>query len=337
MGKLKQRADGRYRRTVNGHTFYGKSEREVNRKILEFTETAERGRTFSEVADEWWADAWERISPTSVRGYRCVKERATDFLGKKPIKSITPKDISAFLGTLARRGYAKKTVNNHKIVVSQIFKHAMTMGDVLYSPCGAVELPRGLETKKRRPATQDDEQTIRKTADVWIMPYMALMTGLRKGELLALQWKDVDFDNDVITVSKSLYYEGGTHIKSPKTEAGYRKVPLLAALKEELLKQRGKPNHYILSGEEKPLSQKRFRTKEKHYKEETGITCTMHQLRKSFSTIAVNAGVPPKTLQVILGHKQISTTLDIYTEVREESIKAAAEILNDSFKTKVPK
>ncbi len=331
MKKLKQRADGRYRRVVNGITFYGSSEREVNRKILEYTEKKEKGRPFDEVAEEWWKYAWEALSPTSVRGYRVCKEHAVDYFKKMSIKEITPRHITAFMTHLARQQYAKKTVSNHKIVLSQIFKHAIAEGDVMISPVTSTEIPKGLKTKKRRPASTDEETTIRKSAEIWIMPYMALMTGLRKGELLALQWKDINFKTNTISVFKSVYYEGGAHLKDTKTQAGMRTVPLLSDLKEELLKIKGKPNDYVLSGNDKPLSQKRFRTQEKHFKEKTGITCTMHQLRKSFSTIAVNAGVPPKTLQAILGHKQISTTLDIYTEVRKESLLKAAEILNQSF------
>ena len=101
---------------------------------------------------------------------------------------------------------------------------------------------------------------------------------------------------------------------------------------KELAPKIGAPENFILSDDgKKPLSQKRFRTLLKHYSEATGITSTMHQLRKSFATVAVKAGVPPKTLQAILGHKNISTTLDIYTEVRKESIDSAAEILNLEF------
>lgn len=334
---MKRRKDGRFVKTVDGKSFYGHTEREVMKKILEYERKKEKGATFAEVANDWWRDAWERISPTTVRGYKGALERSLVFFDKYYISEMTPRDISSFLNSLARKKLARKTVLNHKIVVSQIFKYAIAEGYVMHSPCDAVDLPRGLTETKRRPASESDEDTIRSSADVWIMPYMALMTGLRKGELLALQWKDIDFERNLITVSKSLYYEGGTYLKEPKTEAGNRKVPLLSGLKDELLKIKGKPNHFILSGDDKPLSQKRFRTQEKHYREQTGITCTLHQLRKSFSTIAVNAGVPPKTLQVILGHKQISTTLDIYTEVRNESLVAAADILNSTFENKAKK
>ena len=332
-----KRSDGRYvksvvdQRTGKKIYFYGKTEREVTQKMLEYTELVERGRTFAAVADEWWGEAYEVISPTSVRGYRVAKDTAVEAFGKMYIKDIAARDINVYLRRLAQKGYAKSTVKNYKIVLNRIFNHAIREGDVQYTPTQSVEIPRGLPQKRRTSASPEDEETIRKSADIWIMPYMALMTGLRKGELLALQWQDINFNENIIKVTKSLYYEGGCNIKSPKTESGNRIVPLLAPLKSKLEQMVGAPSDFVLSGSAKPLTQKRFRVLEKHYREKTGITATMHQLRKSFATVAVKNGIQPKILQAILGHKNISTTLDIYTDVRKESIDEAASLLNNAF------
>ncbi|MBQ8528493.1 MAG: site-specific integrase [Clostridia bacterium] len=330
MAKSTKRSDGRIVRTITDPRsgkrvyFYGSTEREINRKILDYTRKAEQGRTFAEVADAWWKIAYDAISPTSVRGYRVAKERAVKEFGSLPVSSIAPRDISAYLNRLGEQGYAKSTVKNYKIVISRIFNRALLDGDISFSPTVGVEIPRGLRAKKRTSATEDDEERIRKTADVWIMPYMALMTGLRKGELLALQWRDIDFNNRIITVSKSLYYEGGAHIKSTKTEAGTRIVPLLAPLAQKLLPLKKSPSDYVLSDTgDKPLSGKRFRTLLKHYQEQTGVTASMHQLRKSFATVSVKAGIEPKVLQSIMGHKNITTTYNIYADVRKDSIDDA--------------
>lgn len=333
-----RRADGRYVKTIVDQRtgkklyFYANTERELTQKILEYTDKAEKGRLFSEVAEEWWSEACEEISPTSVRGYRVAKEKAVAAFGTAHIREITARDINVYLRQLAKSGLAKSTVKNYKIVLNRIFNHAIREGDIMYTPTQGVEIPRGLPQNRRTAATPEDEDVIRRTADVWIMPYMALMTGMRKGELLALKWKDIDFDNNIIHVTKSLYYEGGSGIKEPKTESGNRIVPLLAPLKAELEKLKGPAENYVLSDDgSKPLSQKRFRTLDKHYKQKTDITATMHQLRKSFATIAVKNGVQPKILQSVLGHKNISTTLDIYTDVRKESIDEVADIMNKAF------
>lgn len=330
---MKRRKDGRYTKMVKGVIFYGNSTRELNRKIIEHEEANERGRTFACVADEWWGDAMERLSPTSVRGYRVAYERAVEEFGDAAIQLISARAVSAFLQRLARKGYAKSTVKNHKIVLSRIFNHALVTGDIYASPCQGVEVPRGLPVKRRRAASPEDEAKIRATANVWVLPYLALMTGMRKGELLALQWRDVDFESNTISVTKSLYYEGNAHIKSPKTDAGRRVIPLLSGLKAVLLPMKGKPTHYVVSDTgDKPLSQKRFRTLYKHYCEKTGVTATLHQLRKSFATVAVQHNIPPKVLQAIIGHKNIATTLDIYAEVRADALSDAAKVLDEALK-----
>lgn len=338
MSKSTKRSDGRIVKTIkNPHTgkrifFYGHSEREINKKILEYTRQTENGRTFAEIADAWWKSAYEVISPTSVRGYRVAKERAVKEFGHLRVCDITSRDISAYLCRLGDFGYAKSTVKNYKIVISRIFNRALLDGDINFSPTVGVEIPRGLHTKRRTSATEHDEERIQKAADVWIMPYMALMTGLRKGELLALQWRDVDFEQKVIRVTKSLYYEGGAHIKTTKTEAGTRIVPLLAPLASKLLQIKRAPDKYVISDTgDQPLSSKRFRTLLKHYQEQTGVTATMHQLRKSFATVSVKAGIEPKVLQSIMGHKNITTTYNIYADVRKESIDDAGTKLAALF------
>lgn len=340
---MSRRADGRFQKSITDPKtgkriyFYGTTEREVNRKILDYEEKCENGKTFAEVAGEWWREALEVISPTSVRGYRVAMEYAVKYFGDIYVKDITARDISRYLAKLASLGYAKSTVKNYKIVVSRIFHYALINGYVDFSPTVGVDIPRGLKQKRRTAAVEGDEEIIRRSAKMWIAPYLALMTGLRKGELLALQWKDVDFKRNVISVSKSLYYKAGAHIKEPKTESGKRIVPILKPLREELLARHEEiapsPEHYVVSDTgEKPLSQKRFRTLEKHFREDSGVTSTLHQLRKSFATIAVKAKLEPKVLQSIMGHKNIATTYNIYAEVREDSIAAAGDALSDLLK-----
>jgi site-specific recombinase XerD len=162
------------------------------------------------------------------------------------------------------------------------------------------------------------------------------MFGLWEDGNHTLNWvKDVNFEGNTITVNKSLYYEGGAHLKSTKTEAGERIVPLLAPLKEILLPIKKSPEDFVLGETKgKPLSQKRFRTLSKHYEEQTGVKVELHRLRHSYATIAVKNNVPPKILQTVLGHKNISTTMDIYTDVRKESIDMMGEILNDFYTKK---
>ena len=341
MGKATRRKDGRLVKTVTDQRtkkkiyFYGKSEKEINQKILQYNIAAEKGRTFNELSDLWWEETEERLAYQSRRTYNQAKKRADIEFNDVPIKNITPKDISLFLKRLANKDYAQKTILTQKMVINLVFKYAILERDIEYNPCYSIQIPKNLPKEKRSAATSQDEKIVRESAEIWIFPFIAIMTGMRKGEILALQWKDIDFDANTINVYKSVYYESDRAcIKEPKTKTGTRYVPLLQPLKAELMKiGPKKETDYIVSDTgEKPLSSRRFQTLMKSYKEQTGITCTAHQLRHSFATIAFECGVPVKSVQEILGHKQLSTTMDLYTDFRKKAMTDATDLLNEKFK-----
>ena len=334
---MKKRKDGRYVKMVDGVLFYGATEREVYRKIMEHTEKLVHGKTFEEVAEEWWQIEAEQLSPSTVRGYKKATERAVDFFGDMHIADVSAADITKFLHFLARQKYSKKTVKNHKIIVSRIMHFATVECYIKTNPARDAELPRNLAEKKRKAAPPTDEIKIRNTpVDDWQLPFVALMTGMRKGELIGLKWRDIDLDSGFIRVSRSVWYgDGGSHVKGTKTDAGDRSIPIVDPLadrlRELIQRDKPKPNHFVF-GTDVPLSEKAYRYRLKRYNEKHGVTSTLHQLRKSFATAAVDADIQPDVLKEIIGHKDISTTLNIYAEVRDHRIKSAGAALSESFK-----
>lgn len=335
---MKKRADGRCVKAITDPKtkkrvyFYGATMREVNMKILAHKNIAERGLTFGELSNLWWDIEVENLSPSSIKGYKCAAERITSTWRDWYISDITTSDINRFLTDLAKKGFAKKTVKNHKIIINRIFHFAVNQGSISTNPAREAEIPRNLKQTKRRPASVQDEEIIKASAEVWFLPYLALSTGLRKGELLGLMWQDVDLNKNIIHVKRSVYYNPNPIIKAPKTEAGVRAVPIIGPLRDELVKRKGKPNHFIFGGEE-PMTDKAYRYAYKKFQKETGITATAHQLRKSYATMAVDANVPPDVLKTIIGHRDISTTLNIYAEVRDYRIQEAQALLEAQFST----
>ena len=333
---MKKRADGRYRKIVDGKTFYGDTEREVYKKILAHTEKKARGADFNEVADEWWELEVQRLSPSTVKGYKKATERAKEFFEDMPIADITAADVTKYLHHLAREDFGKKTVKNHKIVVSRILHFATVECYIRSNPARDAELPRNLKQTKRHAAPPNEEAIIRNTPiDEWQLPLFALLTGMRKGEVLGLMWKDIDLDNGIIHVSRSIWYSGGRPIvKSTKTEAGTRTIPIVDLLRERIeimMKEGFDPNHYVFGDKDKPITEKAYRYRLKRYCETYGVSSSLHQLRKSFATAAVDAEIPPDVLKEIIGHKDISTTMNIYAEVREYRVKEAGKALSSAF------
>ena len=338
--KSTQRADGRLCRTITDPKthkrifFYGTTERELNRKILEYTSQRERGRTFKEVAEQWWEENYSQLSAQTQKGYNSAIQRVCEEFGTKYLEDIEPRDIQTFFRDMAFRKFAAKTISNHRIILNQIFNYAIVEGDIQYNPCTSIKIPKGCKKTVREAASTSDEEKILASNHEWLFPVVALLTGLRKGEILALQWKDIDFDNNVIHVYKSVeFISQEPRIKEPKTSAGTRTVPLLQVLKDRLLPVKGNPNHFLFSkdGGKTPLRNKQYDRAYAKYAEEVGIKCTAHQLRHSYATIAVEEDVNPKDLQNALGHADITTTMNIYAEARKKSVDKVAEKLNKRY------
>lgn len=338
--KAKERSDGRLCKTITDPRtgkrkyFYGKTQRELNKKILEYENKLESGRTFGELSELWWNEAEQDLASQTVGGYRACLKRANENYGDIPIKDIQPKDIQALFKKMALESFAQKTIANQRIVLNQVFNYAIIEGDIQFNPCASVRIPKGTKKTVRKPASHEDEARILSSDHPWLFPLVSLLTGLRKGEILALKWSDIDFEENTIEVTKSVeHINNRPRIKSTKTEAGNRFVPLLKILRSKLLPQKGKPDHYIFSddGGKTPLYKQRYNRLWELYAKEVGITCTSHRLRHSYATIAVEEDVKPKDLQNALGHADISTTMNIYAAARKRSVEKVAQKLDAKY------
>ena len=345
---MKKRADGRWQKQkmINGEKiFFYSSEktekaaiRDIENQMLAYTSGLKKGPLFNRVADLWWEIAEKNISYQTTKSYGASLKRAQEHFQKKHIKDMTVKEINAFLADMGREGFAHKTVANQKSVLSLIFEHAVSLGILEYNICRSVTLPKGLKRVERPPASEHDELLSMAAADDFLFPFISIYTGMRKGEILALQWKDIDFENNIIFVTKSIEHVSNVpRIKPPKTKAGNRMVPLLAPVKEKFLQISPRwPDDFIISedGGASPLTATKFRCMIKRFQKATGATCTSHQLRHSYATIAVENDLNAKSLQSVLGHKQISTTLNTYAAFRKKGLEKATEQLNSIFADK---
>ena len=155
-----------------------------------------------------------------------------------------------------------------------------------------------------------------------------LYTGIRRGEALALTYEDIDWENELININKSLYHKHNLpEIKSPKTESGVRSIPLLKPLKDVL--DPNKTGIIFANDSGDYLKASQVETKLKWYRRETGILCSPHQLRHEYATLLHEADIVDKDAQELLGHSQISTTKDIYMHITPRRLKQTAAKLNE--------
>lgn len=324
---MKKRKDGRYEQSIkaNGkrHVFYGRTQQEVHRKMIEFQEAKEKGPLFSTVADEWQDEEEKRVTFNAMKPYYAWVRRAKERFEGKRISEITPKHVNAYILSIADKGFAAKTVKGHLSVLNMIFRKAIIDGDIESSPAEMVSVPSGLKKTKRELPSDEDIMKIYKAKDApfWLYAFLVMHTGLRRGEALALTYQDVDREEMVIRINKSIWWDTHKHphIKDTKTEAGNRNVPLLPPLAEAL------PNldiGYIFPGDNSGImGEREYEKRWNEFIKSTGISCTAHQLRHVMATFCFEADLTEQDAQDILGHADISTTRKIYTHIRESRRK----------------
>jgi integrase len=210
------------------------------------------GPIFDEVADVY-EDVVRNMPYGTQKSYLPAIRRARKQFGRRRIKGIEPYEVSDYLKSIS--SMARTTVLNQKTVLNGVFQ---TWVD---SPkwhgnrntAKATTAPHGLRKGKRPPPTDEQIKTVK---DHYLDPdalpaVVYLCTGERKGEACGIQLKDVDFDENVIYITKHILHVGNSpHVlEGAKTEAGVRKIPLLQMLREALEPlRRHSPDTYILGG-----------------------------------------------------------------------------------------
>lgn len=340
---MTHRKDGRWQETltvtVNGRQirkyFYGATKQELLRKIAEWKakETAVKpGRPFAEIADEWWEQAQKELAAGSQRTYHPALVRSKDHFAQRDIRTITPAEINMFLRrAIKENGMSDKTARTQLMVCSMIFRFAVQSGDADFNPARDLEVPRNLKKERRDIASDEDIKRVKASWDApfGAFAYWALYTGLRRNELLALSWEDVDLKNRVIHVTKSCYrdIDGKTKVKTPKTASGIRDVPIVDRLAEKLTPGTG----LVFPAGDGYMSHGVFKNLWRRYAEATGVTCTPHQLRHAYATMLYEAGdkVSLEDAQYLLGHANLQTTADIYTHIRETKAEKIKQSMMD--------
>lgn len=357
------RSDGRYQgywRDERGvrHTVCDRDPERLHRRIEEKTRPTEI--TFRLIADGWKAEAVYEDKTWDC--YEAAYNRAVERFGDRVASTITTAEIYQQLKELAQQNYSARTVKAQRSVYSLIYKWAANdtryTQEITTNPAAMAALPKVAKKAVPRTAPEDDvvDQIRAKASEVpyGILATIYMNTGFRRGEALALQWKDVDFEKKRIDCSKSVTFSRGTmKVKAPKTEAGNRWVPLLPELEAALLPLRGDPNDFVLHCEDpkKPIVETTYRrwwlsyckamgfvtvTETPYTTPDRGIervkktykpTLTAHVLRHGYATMLFEADVDVYTAQQLLGHADVETTMSVYTHLRDRQRQKSVDKL----------
>ena len=338
-----------------------KSKPELKKKLADVNTYKSKGRTFEQAADLWEISHSATIDDRTVQSYKAHIKRAKEHFSGCYIKDITADQVQAYVDMLAKRRYAKDTVRRALNVVNMIFNHEIVSPGtaVRYNPCSAVKIPKNLPKTRREPPTEEQLIKVSPDTEMGLFAFFLLYTGLRRGELLALKWSDIDTENKTIHVRRVVSYLGNQpEVKErTKTAAGIRDVALMDVLENALPKRRNK-DHYIFGGE-KPLTHTEMTKRWTAWCRSVGLAdeiettikgkngriyksvrykpmVTPHQFRHEYASMLEDAGISEFAAKTLLGHSSIIVTKDIYTHIRERKAgKTVTDELNKYITEKV--
>lgn len=323
-----KRSDGLWQEAImiNGKRkyFYGRTKSEVLQKLRAYKEKEANGLLFETVADEWWEEHEPSLAYNTAKSYRPAKDRAKSEFPGVYIRDITPQQVFAHIKQFST-SHADKTVRTQLMIYNLIFRYAVERGYVSNNAARDLFIPRGLPKKKVSAPSEVDIERVKKSTGCTfgMFAFWALYTGLRRGELLALDWKDVDLKNKVIHVTKSVYHANNVpKIKEPKTATSIGSVPILNVLEQKIKKMPYKKGIVFPNDCGGYMSETQFQRAWELYCKESGVASTPHQFRHAYATMLYEAGIPPEEMQILLRHAQLSTTMDVYTDIRDNKIKA---------------
>ncbi len=297
-----------------------------------------------------------------------------NILGKKIIQDLKPIHIQKLYNDMAKRGLKENTIKKVNTIICSMLQQAVKNEMIFKNPCVSVDIPKTEKTEKQiLSAEQQDEflQFIR-SSNRWKKYHtlftVALGTGMRIGELLALNWSDIDYNEKTIEINKTLQYLYNKEKKkyeyvmqTPKTKTSKRIIPLLDSLAFLLKKHRKEQQELRMSLGDKwqPLNKEGFGNlvfttefgrpfdrnsinraissivTEMNKKREKGNefpNFSPHCLRHTFATRCFENGIPPKVVQEYLGHTTIQMTMDLYTHVMKETKQDEIKKLDNVFK-----
>ena len=339
---MKKGKDGLYHQqvTINGKrkVFSSKDKHKLMLKIAQYREEKSGTPLFRDIADKWKEEHWERIELGTLRCYNAPFKRIVERFGDYRLHEITPRDISNFFAFLGK-SYSYKSVSNTRTVLNQIFNYAIIDLNIdTTNPVSSVSVPKNLPKGSRTILTDHEaEEVLKTTPDEFQLAYLIYFTGLRCGEALGLQMKNIDMKSNVINVVQSIHHDGNApKIGTLKTDNSYRQVPLPSELKARIKELDLSPEDFVVSGE-KPLTKSSLDKRWKRWCINHGLTengkptIDRHQIRHTYTTNLYEAGVDPKSMQAILGHADLSTTLKTYTHLTQQQFQKSSAQIDKMF------
>ena len=364
-GSIRKRKDGRWegrytagRDPVTGKAIYknvlGKTQAEVKEKLKAAIEkSAVRTVSMEHYTVGQWLDIWMenyaklQVRASSYKTYQgFISNHIKPNLGDLPLDKLTAMDLQRLYKHLLENGRVEciesrnkskglsiKTVRNINQMVSSALNCAIAQRLIPANPTKGCVLPK-LERKEMKILPPESLGTFFEEArrsGVFELYYIDLATGLRRGELLGLKWSDIDLNKEIIHVRRQILRQNGEVVEAPlKTKNSYRNIVIGADTIEVLKGMEQKDEYVFPSPYGGPMSPDSVLHMLHRVLKRAGLErIRFHDLRHTFSVLALQNGVDVKTLSSMLGHYSAGVTRDTYAHVTTSMQKQAANAVGN--------
>lgn len=276
----------------------------------------------------------EPYKPSAIRSYAAALRRAVlPHLGHLRLSAVTRNRVQDLVDQLIASGSAPSTVRNAVLPLRAIYRRAVSREEVAINPTLKLALPRDRTQRDRAAEPREVEALLAALPDrhrpLWAT---AVYTGLRRGELQALQWSCVDLDQGLLLVEHS--WDRVVGLVAPKSRSGERTVPIPAVLRGQLISHRlrqgvGDIGFVFSSDGKRPFDPANSLRAAKRVWAGAGLTpLGFHECRHTYASLMIAAGVNAKALSTYLGHSSITVTLDRYGHLMPGNEREAARQLD---------
>ena len=340
--------------------------KELERQIVLFEEECKAGRVTATIKFQTFADQWlEDYVKVNLRKSTYDLEKKYTFriypaLGHLRLDKITSRDIQKFVNDLLANGknringkpLSRKTVIHHLSFISNVFNYAIKMDMVSENPCKKVSVPKGPKKEKEIYTLDEIKQIFtlleNEPAKDRAFIVLAVYGGYRRGELLGLEWKDIDWDNSVVSIRRTSNYNvtHGTYTDTTKTKKSQRSTkfpPVVMNILKDLKAEQEKEREQL--GDQWTDTDRLFVTwnglpihPNTHYKwfkafcKRNNVRfCDLHSLRHLHASILIFSGVDPAAVSADLGHSAISTTTGTYVHMFQEAQARTSNIIANAL------
>lgn len=304
---------------------------------------------FKQVSQDWRVYKEMFVKKSTMSAYILLLENHLIPAFGEHENEISENEVQKFVLDKIRSGLSKKSVGDMLIVLKMILKFGKKQKAFDYTPFEDIIFPTESVKKQLEVLTITQTNTlINYLRDNFSFRNLGILisisTGLRIGEVCALQWNDIDIDRGVLTVSKTIqrvYMIDGEKRKTelildePKTSSSNREIPLSPDLMKIIkpLEKIVNQEYFVLTNDKKPTEPRTYRNYYLDVMAQLELPpLKFHGLRHSFATRCINANIDIKTVSVLLGHSNITTTLNVYTHPDLEQKKSAISKLFKSLK-----